>query len=381
MLHNPLPGLLQGTAKTPLIHCVSSPMEAFGLFQLWKTTTKSHNTAIETTTTTTKEPAVPEWDQGCDADDDADSYFELELELSNYDAKPAKIPPRNDNVLCRNDTDSDISCSKRSSTTSSSSDDGCFYTAINSSVESPDIRPNSEDQPLQSPISILRSQTLRSLMFGNQYSKSSSKGVRSKAEITSFTPSPMQLQRKRGNFFAVRFRNDNVSKFRRSNSSSSRMSTTSGSGFYLWSSDDSSSSKRFSIIDGGVRKYMNLFRPLYFKLSRRNDRDGGKIGEENNSVPAMSIRSPPARKSWMWSPMNAAAAREKVDRRRSSSFGAFGRSLGKNRSASSVVGVAHSPVNISQQEDGIEGAILHCKRSLNSCPDAASNGSSETPCE
>ncbi|OIV91453.1 hypothetical protein TanjilG_02071 [Lupinus angustifolius] len=100
-----------------------------------------------------------------------------------------------------------------------------------------------------------------------------------------------------------------------------------------------------------VHKYLKLIKPLYVKVSKM------KFPGE-----AASMASP------LSSPLGSSVSSKKG----SFPAGIRGASkhLGKSRSASTVVGI-DSPANRSddtllQQNDGIQSAILHCKRSFNS---------------
>ncbi|CAA2964035.1 Hypothetical predicted protein [Olea europaea subsp. europaea] len=103
-----------------------------------------------------------------------------------------------------------------------------------------------------------------------------------------------------------------------------------------------------------VPKYLKLIKPLYVKVSKRQN----EKSKFSNSVTPLS------------SPVTAT-----VNLSQSSRVGSFkvvAKHLGKSRSASAVVGMSPSPINrrdgslLQQHEDGIQGAILHCKKSYNS---------------
>lgn len=103
-------------------------------------------------------------------------------------------------------------------------------------------------------------------------------------------------------------------------------------------------SKRFS--GEGMQKYLKLIKPLYVKVSRRHN--------------------------YRASPVSSPAAASSMDeKQRNISIGirVVCRRLGKSKSSSSATGMAVSPTNrrddsLLQQHDGIESAILHCKRSF-----------------
>ncbi|KAG7014738.1 putative membrane-associated kinase regulator 5, partial [Cucurbita argyrosperma subsp. argyrosperma] len=102
-------------------------------------------------------------------------------------------------------------------------------------------------------------------------------------------------------------------------------------------------SKRFS--GEGIQKYLKLIKPLYVKVSRKQNYRSSPV-----SSPVTSIDE---------KQRNIAIGIRVVCRR-----------LGKSKSSSSsATGMAVSPTNrrddsLLQQDDGIESAILHCKRSF-----------------
>ncbi|KAK4734624.1 hypothetical protein R3W88_008885 [Solanum pinnatisectum] len=113
------------------------------------------------------------------------------------------------------------------------------------------------------------------------------------------------------------------------------------------------SSKQFARADMG--KYLKLMKPLYSRASKR-------LTEKNQlscSSSVLSLSSP--RISSEEKHGNRVAVLEAVRKR-----------LGKSRStASSFAGASISPMNrrddsLLEQNDGIQGAILHCKRSYSS---------------
>lgn len=107
-----------------------------------------------------------------------------------------------------------------------------------------------------------------------------------------------------------------------------------------------------------LQKYLKLIKPLYVKVSKRYG-DKVKFSGEGMTVAASPSSSP---------------AVGSLRKEKQGSFPAGMRvvtkHLGKSRSSGTVAG-ASSPANRSddtllQQHDGIQSAILHCKRSFNS---------------
>ncbi|KAE9611331.1 hypothetical protein Lal_00011485 [Lupinus albus] len=108
-----------------------------------------------------------------------------------------------------------------------------------------------------------------------------------------------------------------------------------------------------------VQKYLKLIKPFYVRVSKRYS-EKIKFSEEVASIASPLVGSVSSKK----------------EKQRGFSTGMRGVSkhLSKSRSASMVAGVG-SPVNRSddtllQQNDGIQSAILHCKRSFNSSRDS-----------
>ncbi|KAM0039057.1 putative membrane-associated kinase regulator [Helianthus debilis subsp. tardiflorus] len=111
---------------------------------------------------------------------------------------------------------------------------------------------------------------------------------------------------------------------------------------------DQVSSKRFS--KDVINKYLNLMKPT--KVSKRGEKPRLLDSSVTPSAsPASSVYSP------------------RKDERKSGGRGAvFRKNLGKSRSSSSAILLtpARKSDDSVLQQDGIQGAILHCKRSYNS---------------
>ncbi|CAI9274098.1 unnamed protein product [Lactuca saligna] len=122
---------------------------------------------------------------------------------------------------------------------------------------------------------------------------------------------------------------------------------------------DQMSSKRFS--KDVVHKYLNLIKPLYIKVSKKSN-DKVKSPDQT-SFPSSSPATAP-----VYSPRKE----EKPSGR--TVFKEVRKHLGKSRSSSSssaTIKSIPSPASRKddsalQQQDGIQSAILHCKRSYNS---------------
>ena len=110
------------------------------------------------------------------------------------------------------------------------------------------------------------------------------------------------------------------------------------------SEDYMESSKRFS--KETIQKYLHRINP---KSSKKNT-DGEKFMSSPSSTSSISF--------------------PKKDEKQTSRFKMKCKQLGKSKSASAIIGVPSPttfPVRNDHPCDGIEGAILHCKRSLTPC--------------
>ncbi|XP_028793022.1 probable membrane-associated kinase regulator 5 [Neltuma alba] len=117
-----------------------------------------------------------------------------------------------------------------------------------------------------------------------------------------------------------------------------------------------SRSERFS--KEVLNKYLKLIKPLYVKISGRN---GEKVKLSGDIFSASTTSSP-----------SVASVSLKKEKQRNIPTGIRGASkhLGKSKSASTITGIGsparRSDDTLQLQYDGIQSAILHCKRSFNS---------------
>ncbi|PIN20089.1 hypothetical protein CDL12_07224 [Handroanthus impetiginosus] len=110
--------------------------------------------------------------------------------------------------------------------------------------------------------------------------------------------------------------------------------------------------------DDAVPKYLKLIRPLYLKVSKK----------QNEKAKFADLLTPLS--SPVVEPVNM-SPRKLSDGSKVGSFKIMVKHLGKSRSASLAVGIAPPPVrrrddSLLEQHDGIQGAILYCKKSYNS---------------
>ncbi|XP_057471663.1 probable membrane-associated kinase regulator 2 [Actinidia eriantha] len=125
-------------------------------------------------------------------------------------------------------------------------------------------------------------------------------------------------------------------------------------------SSDYASSKRFPKIV--VQKYLKLIKPLYARASKR-------YAENQNLSDKFSTSTP----SSFPIPAPKSSSKKQVAERQGSRpppLRVVCKRLGKSRSVSAVSGTPPAPArrddSLLQQHDGIQSAILHCKRSYNS---------------
>nr|XP_010924769.1 probable membrane-associated kinase regulator 2 [Elaeis guineensis] len=215
--------------------------------------------------------------------------------------------------------------------------------------------------------SLLRSATkLRVFAFGLKKTKSSP------AELNVCSPAPTEASRKqhRRKLF-IKFKVEEVpivSLFTRDNSSRSSSSSRSAK-FHADDGSLASEEKRFS--KDVVQKYLNKIKPLYVRVSKRYGeklRFSGPLG----SVGGRKVCSTKT-DGGEWG--SAAVGVCKDHKPQVGNFPAglrvVARRLRKSRSASSVVAAVRSPPpprrrddTLLEQQDGIQSAIAHCKRSF-----------------
>ncbi|KAK4350902.1 hypothetical protein RND71_030215 [Anisodus tanguticus] len=126
--------------------------------------------------------------------------------------------------------------------------------------------------------------------------------------------------------------------------------------------EEGDSSKQFVRAD--MHKYLKLMKPLYSRASKRHT---DKTDASKQISRASQLSSPTVQS--LSSPRNSSEEKQGI---RVAVLGAVRKHLGKSRSmASSFSGVSTSPMNrrddsLLEQNDGIQSAILHCKRSYSS---------------
>ncbi|KAI3987906.1 hypothetical protein MKX01_021020 [Papaver californicum] len=142
--------------------------------------------------------------------------------------------------------------------------------------------------------------------------------------------------------------------------------------------DDEIALEDKKFVKGVVQKYMKMIKPLYVSVSKR-------YGDKSRFYNVSVATSPPQRSSPKKYKKECEDTFETFSNCKSPKQGNFPsglravcKHLGKSRSASNFAAV--SPVTLSSQrqddsmfqhEDGIQNAILHCKKSFNSPRDSS----------
>ncbi|GKV27008.1 hypothetical protein SLEP1_g36218 [Rubroshorea leprosula] len=257
------------------------------------------------------------------------------------------------------------------------------------------IEPNSslDSKPSQFPVSLLKSAT-KFRVFLLRFKKS--KNASEKTEATNGSPAVVDPKKRdgtqeennngsnRNKFFTVKFKVEEVpivSLFTRDNSKSLKQQTA---------EESVSDEKKFS--KDVMQKYLKKVKPLYVRVSRRYGeklRFSGQLnlGSLKPIAPSSTAaQKPPSAKSTAEKAQPEAEGSDNPTNMKSQKQGNIPaglrvvcKHLGKSRSASSVA-AAPSPVlsqrrddSLLQQQDGIQSAILHCKRSFNGSRDSESS--------
>ncbi|KAF3448635.1 hypothetical protein FNV43_RR09348 [Rhamnella rubrinervis] len=303
---------------------------------------------------------------------------------------------------------------------SMSPSDDLFFKGKLVPIESSSLvfNPSEPNSKPQFPVSLLKSATkFRVFMSGlkksrlNGAEKTESNGSVANASKQQQKQQPEPQQKKsekqqeqqppqkqqQSKFFTVKFKVEEVpivSLFTRDNSS--RISSANKS--QKQSSEESSNSEEKRFTKEVMQKYLKIVKPLYVRVSKRYGeklRFSGQLSL-NGSVakaappPATATTQkpipakPPAEKGQA-EPEVSEASPSNAKNQKQGNFPAGLRvvckHLGKSRSASSAVAAAPPGTvasrrrddSLLQQQDGIQSAILHCKRSFNASRDSESS--------
>ncbi|XP_027362574.1 probable membrane-associated kinase regulator 2 [Abrus precatorius] len=353
-------------------------MEAFTLLKYWRGggATPLPPSDTPTSRTTTILTAVPQNATQSDDDEDENNdddgpFFDLEFAVPD-DSEDAPQNPNQDeeeeDINTEEESDgekefkftlSPSSNDRSDPNLSLSPSDDVFFKGKLVQLDHPSSEPNSKPQFTAS---LLKSATkFRVFMLGLKKPKSSDNASDSKKH---------QTDKK---FFTVKFKVEEVpimSLFTRDNSSRANKPHNQKPNSEPEDSPSSSEEKRFS--KDTMQKYFKMVKPLYIRVSRRY---GDKLGHLSpNSGPKGEGEASTA---------TATETNAKTQKQGNLPAGlkVVCKHLGKSRSASSAV-AASPPASVSskrrddsllQQQDGIQGAILHCKRSFNASRECESS--------
>lgn len=317
-----------------LFRASTDAMETLSFLKFWRPTMKENQALNEDNDTTTAAATAIEVEAApslvvcseSELDEGDDSFFELELTVSDCDNKK--------------NTNSKESQQQTATATLSS----LSPTDVLSKRKILPIEPSSSSSlKPQSPISLLKSAPkLRVAIFKKPKSmatlKTEKTGVMEKTEST----------RKQNKLFTIKFRVEDASNLSMFTRASSLRKTKHKESIHTdsSSSSSSSSSKRFS--KDMIQKYLKLIKPLYVRVSKKNGKTG--FPEELTEASSSSPTASPAKK----------------EKKGNIPAGFKHLSKSKSVSAAAVMSPARRDDSLLLQHDGIQSAILHCKNSFNS---------------
>ncbi|XP_004300837.1 PREDICTED: probable membrane-associated kinase regulator 2 [Fragaria vesca subsp. vesca] len=223
--------------------------------------------------------------------------------------------------------------------------------------------------------SLLKSATkLRVFMKGLKKSRSNSNGPEKPESTNGSQQTPQQeqpekVENKQGKLFTVKLKVEEVpivSLFTRDNSS--RISTKAAQNNKSQISEETAASEEKRFSKEVVQKYLKMVKPLYVRVSKRKTVSGPQPAENSQAEGEVVTEAAPA----------ASNVRSLKQGNIPAGLRVVCKHLGKSRSASSAVAAAPAGTvpsqrrddSLLQQQDGIQSAILHCKRSFNASRDS-----------
>ncbi|KAF3432912.1 hypothetical protein FNV43_RR24014 [Rhamnella rubrinervis] len=332
-------------------------METLNFLKFWKP-----NTSIPS----------PVAEADCEVDDEEDSFFDLELTAPDYDSTGNNNTSKNNDYPDEKTTENAKGIGfkeERAKCSDKTAGDGELFCPKPELLLSPadpiskrKILPVEPISKPQSPIALLKSAPrFRVSMFKKPKSTVTQKTEKTgEAEPYNIFMGTQKQQRQQGKLFAVKFNVEEAHNLSTLNRESSMRYN--GSKPQNQSSHDSKAERK-----DVLQKYLKLIKPLYVKASKRySDKmkfpsDLSVASPASSPVPAAPICSPKEKQA------NIPAGIRNVCKH-----------LGKSKSASASAVSATVPQtnrrddSLLQQHDGIQSAILHCKRSFNSSRDSSS---------
>ncbi|CAJ2629946.1 unnamed protein product [Trifolium pratense] len=314
-------------------------MDALNFFKFWK----------NNTTTTTCNITVPHLVVETDTEsDEDDSFFDLELTMNDFDNKENNTNKTNHNPQTKTQKTSSITYEKTQ--LDNVPQKTTFPLSPNEPISKRKVLPIEPISKPQSPISLLRSApSFRIFTFRKQRRTGSEKTEElRKTECE-------KNQRKETKVFSVKL---NIEDFH-STPTLSRVNSTRNFGIKN-QNHETEEPKPERVSKEILQKYLKLIKPLYVKVSKRYS-DKVKFSGDGMTVNASPSSSPA---------VGSVGLRKEKQGSFPTGMKVVSKHLGKSRSSGTVAGVG-SPANRSddtllQQHDGIQSAILHCKRSFNS---------------
>lgn len=326
-------------------------MEALNFLKFWRPTTIS-----AFITNGAPNPLVKKMVE-LEEEEEEESFFDLELTVSDFDIK--KIKSNNDPVT-NNDKEHNQSNPSKKSVPNFS--DPKLSLSPNDSISRRKILPIEPSSKPQSPISLLKSAPkFQVLMFKKPKSKSMPTPETEKTESKTISMNTQKLKKQESKAFTVKFQAEeqpNNSLLTRAYSSRKSESKLQD---HQASDSEDSKTERFS--KDLMQKYLNLVKPLYVKVSKRYS-DKIRFSEE------LSVAGSPSS-----SPATMTLPKKEKQGNIPAGIRVVCKHLGKSKSSSAIGAV---PVvnrrddSLLQQQDGIQSAILHCKRSFNASRDSSS---------
>lgn len=317
-------------------------MDALNFFKFWRN---------PTTNTTTVPHLVVETDTESDEDD---SFFDLELTLHGFDNK------ENNSICNKTEHDPQVKTETKIKTAPKSANDTEQVVvdvtpkttkvplSHNETISKRKVLPIEPISKPQSPIALLRSAPSFRIFTFRKHKPMAQQKSQSKETKTGCE----RNQKKETKVFAVKL---NIDDFHCSPALSRDNSTRSFGSKVRSQVWEEPKPERVS---EGLQKYLKLIKPLYVKVSKRYSDRVRFSGEGCAASPSSSpsVASVSSRKEKQG---NFPAGMRVVSKH-----------LGKGRLSCPVAGVGslakRSDDTLLQQHDGIQSAILHCKRSFNS---------------
>ncbi|KAL7183121.1 hypothetical protein ACSBR1_041743 [Camellia fascicularis] len=328
-------------------------MEAFSLLKYWRGGGATSNAAATTIVT-----AVTH--HGPDTDDDDGPFFDLELTVPPDEDEQAKLEAVDEDEDEDEDEEKEDDGFESDATTDSEDDDD-DEREFNLSP-SDDLFFNGRLVPIAESKTKLQSSLLKS--SATKFRVMMLKLKKSKANVGVKKEETSEKQ-KQSKFSTVKLKVEEVpivSLFTRDNSSRSSSGTQKQQ-----SSDESAfEDKKFS-------KYLKKVKPLYVRVSKRYGEKQRFSGQLSSSPAKSTVAKRESEQAEaMEQPPPAAASNGKSQKQGSSpaGLGVVCKHLGKSRSASAApcsgsIQAKRNDDSFLQQQDGIQRAILHCKRSFN----------------